>query len=354
MATPVVNPPFQQPIKCRGSISQVANNLAICPSHLAYVSRNEVHVIPHTSSTFSTDKLVSNVSAFSEKDPVAVGFVRLGVQGLGGSSASSPEYFLVATSLSGVVQLLTADGSKLLGEFRLSTAVVAISSHDSQLRGIDSDGKDLIFIGGGSGEIFVFSLHTKHIILKKRINCCTESISDLRKTPSGLLAVDDLGGIYFLDGVDHNMKLTASYFPSRNGVGYPATSLALREDLAIVSYASGHIRIFHWKKKELLVEIAAHSRPISALALHPSKPLLAAVSEDAFVSVWSIPTAAQLASLSLTKHYVPVQNLAMRSPQPVLLAGVQFAGKDGEYLLCSGYDCRYLHIVSTVKLLEEQ
>lgn len=39
----------------------------------------------------------------------------------------------------------------------------------------------------------------------------------------------------------------------------------------------------------LYCEVAAHARPISAMDVHPSEPLVVTAGEDSVLCVWSIP-----------------------------------------------------------------
>jgi WD40 repeat protein len=56
----------------------------------------------------------------------------------------------------------------------------------------------------------------------------------------------------------------------------PCTSIAVRGDIAVAGYSSGHIRLFNVRTGKMVVEIDAHSRCINAIELHPSEPSVSA------------------------------------------------------------------------------
>jgi WD40 repeat protein len=63
----------------------------------------------------------------------------------------------------------------------------------------------------------------------------------------------------------------------------------MRGGVAIASFASGHLQVYRLEINELLMCIAAHTRAITQICLHPSQPLVAVCSEDQHISVWSVP-----------------------------------------------------------------
>lgn len=61
--------------------------------------------------------------------------------------------------------------------------------------------------------------------------------------------------------------------------------------MIIAAYGSGHIRLFSTStssEPQLLVEVAAHARWITALDVAMDEGTVLSVSEDSFVKVWDI------------------------------------------------------------------
>jgi WD40 repeat protein len=69
----------------------------------------------------------------------------------------------------------------------------------------------------------------------------------------------------------------------------PVTSLLIRDETIVAGFVTGHIRIYRANIGELAVEVAAHTRPVMGLALHPRDSSFASCSEDQHVSVWVLP-----------------------------------------------------------------
>ena len=65
--------------------------------------------------------------------------------------------------------------------------------------------------------------------------------------------------------------------------------MVTRGDTVIGGFACGHIRVFRIGVKAAIVEISAHARCVTALAIHPSLPLFASVGEDTVLNVFNVP-----------------------------------------------------------------
>ena len=70
---------------------------------------------------------------------------------------------------------------------------------------------------------------------------------------------------------------------------FPCTSVVTRDKTVVGGFACGHVRIFRIGNKAPLVEIAAHARCVTGMAIHPSLPMFATVGEDTVLSVFNIP-----------------------------------------------------------------
>lgn len=104
-------------------------------------------------------------------------------------------------------------------------------------------------------------------------------ITALATTDKYLFSGDDNGGLVQWD----RSKLTA--LQHHQGSGFPLTSLIARNDVVVAGYTSGHIRLFRAgsasgavgedaggsSSSSLAVEVAAHSRCVTALDWHPKQ-----------------------------------------------------------------------------------
>jgi len=80
------------------------------------------------------------------------------------------------------------------------------------------------------------------------------------------------------------------------GNGVPCTGAAFLPDphsesanpeYIVAAYASGHVRLLSLLTNSIVAEIAAHSRSITSLAVHPLLPYAVSVAEDSWVRAWS-------------------------------------------------------------------
>ncbi|KAG1655002.1 hypothetical protein FOA52_008411, partial [Chlamydomonas sp. UWO 241] len=71
--------------------------------------------------------------------------------------------------------------------------------------------------------------------------------------------------------------------------GMPATCAAVRRDSLVVGRLSGMLQVYSLPSLKLRVEVASHSRWVTALDMHPSRDLVVSVAEDATLAVWQLP-----------------------------------------------------------------
>ncbi|CAM9289817.1 unnamed protein product [Ascophyllum nodosum] len=124
---------------------------------------------------------------------------------------------------------------------------------------------------------------------------------------------------------------------SFDGDGNPATAVCARRGLAVASFSTGHLRIFDTCKRTLAIEIAAHSRTINAIDLHPSSTLVATVGEDMYLNVWEFPESGRDGPSG------QVGLLASSCALNRLLTGVRFSVDGSQRIFATAYDCVILH-----------
>jgi len=318
--------------KAKASASLLPNNLVYNGSLYAYVSRNEVYLVDHKTNLFELEKAERVLkSSYADKDNVST--IAL--------CQTADGKILVLATASGTLAAFEENGEKLLASHKLQKSQVALSVKDAYLRGIAHDGKSHLFFGSGSGDVLLFKLSAGKLnLLKKAPTSFSRAIWAVAYDASlSLLASgDEAGNIACFTIKPGSEDIERSW--EAKGSGMPITSVAIGHDLLVTADTTGKIRAYSLEKKSLVLEIAAHSRNINAIAIHPTKPMLACASEDCFLSVWTLPTAAQPA----------VRSLIMYSPAPALLTGVVFSGKNAEQIVSTIYDSKSLFCIPTPDL----
>lgn len=311
--------------KAKASASLLANNLVYNGTFYAYVSRNEIHLVDHKANLFEVEKAERVIKcAYADKDAVsAIHQCNLGANGS----------LLVIVSSSGGIAVFDELGEKCVSSHKLQKSQVAMSAKDANLRGIADDGQSNLFFASGSGEIIQFGLvGGKLSMLKKAPTSFARALWCVAydKTTGTLAAGDEAGNLSVFNVAAGSDEITKAW--EVKGAGSPVTSVKIGHGHIVTSDVNGKIRMYSIEKKALAVEVCAHARIINAITIHPTQPMVAAVSEDTHLSVWTLPTVAQPA----------IRSLLMSSPAPALLTGVTFSGKNAETIVCTIYDSKSL------------
>merc|ERR1711988_557874 len=109
--------------------------------------------------------------------------------------------------------------------------------------------------------------------------------------------------------------------------------------MLLSAYSSGHVRIHDIKSGSLAVQIQAHARFVTAIALHPTKDLFATAAEDTCFSVWTLPAGPN----NQVKHVttIPVADS--------MLCGVAFCGEGNDNIAVTAYDSDHIYIWQQVE-----
>lgn len=312
-------------VKCKISPSLLPNNLSSSGGgYLCYTSRNErdsrneVHVVKESADDIVNERPCAQplITVLPDRDTIAQAkYARM--TAVGGD-------VLVVVTHTGVVNVYDDSGQKLLQFHKLTrSSTDAKTVKELHLQGIANDQTGRIFVGAGNGEFIVFSITKQKFALTKKYAAHKEPVTDLSYfetgtpvAPGGVLVTgDQSGAVAVWDDVKEVITKVAE-FP---GAGQPVTSIRTGHGFAVVAYASGHIRLIDLKTKKMAVEIAAHVRCISAVDIHPTKPLFAATSEDTYTSIWTLPVATNK----------KIKNVMCASLGHSLFTGLQFCGKYG-------------------------
>jgi len=193
--------------------------------------------------------------------------------------------FLVLTSSLGM-QVWTVDGSDMKFFFALS-ALVDSEEDGHYMRGIAHMNRGFICVGSSTGNLLVLNAPSpdgENIELLHNLDVSKSPITACAGSDSILVCGNEMGELAAFN-VNDAFELMCRLPGSR----FPCTSLCTRGDMIMAAYSTGHIRIYRASISELAVELAAHSRAITALCLEPSLNVMASVSEDQYLNVWSVP-----------------------------------------------------------------
>lgn len=113
----------------------------------------------------------------------------------------------------------------------------------------------------------------------------------------------------------------------------PVAGLAARGGSLVAGFNGGVIRFYSLPQRRLWMEVQAHSRLLSCLAVHPWRPMFATAAEDATVHVWELPEPGEQTQALLSGAWVDQ-----------LVTGLTFCGEGSDILLAAAYDCDDLRI----------
>jgi len=284
------------PLGLRFSPSLQANNLS-CTGfgdrgfRLAYVHKDEL-VLVESKNGSGVDKTTK--MEFKNTQVFSASYISFG-----SSRGRGPEYLIICSNLG--AQLWSADGERmewytqladLLGDVPRTAAdggSSAAGSADLQahfLRGAcgfqSVGGTNCVAIGSSIGTVFIFNAAGD--VLHRLSTQSSSAVAATAASSQYLFAANDDG-----DVVGYRLASGFESFMRIPGRGDACTSLCCKEGVVVAGFVTGHVRVFRSEIGELTIETAAHSRSLSALALHPSAAYLATVSEDQCLRVWTCP-----------------------------------------------------------------
>lgn len=310
-------------IEVSDSPSFVSNNLAYSFDTESVVYINDSNVFIHNLSFRKIKKLDMKTSTC---DITSINFISLGTDDL-----------LAITSSKGV-QIWNAQGSSMRYFAELHTFIDSntISLEDYMI-GTASFEPCKICIGDSRGYVHILeglNNSSDDFRLVKSVNNNSSStngnivpVTAISTSDNYIGFADEYGNISF-----HSTSNSDDYEQIwlSEGNGSCCTSLVSLRDSFIGGYSSGVLKVFRADLCELVFEITAHARCIQGLSVDHDNSLIASVSEDQLLSIWSFDSEFSWKST----HRIDDR----------LLVGVAFIEEDT--LIVSAYDDMHLHKVS--------
>lgn len=161
----------------------------------------------------------------------------------------------------------------------------------------------------------------------------SDAITSVESCANGsLVASADASGAILVRNPEDNFEVVHRIA----GDSYPVSCLTFLDDKRLVSGdITGKLRVYGPQEFPLIVEVAAHSRAITALDSRDD--LIVSVSEDTFMNVWVLSNGGG-------KMGARVKLASSQQVPNDLLVGVAFATSSGKNLFTVAYDTSHLKL----------
>ena len=208
-----------------------------------------------------------------------------------------------------------------------------------------------ISVGTSSGSVFVYSSEGEQLHCltgtanggDREVNNNMAPITCLAASDTFLVSSDERGclTVYSIqESYRQTAQIVTSRYVSDDSGGFYCTALACSRAVVFAGYTNGCIRVYRADAGELLIEIAAHSRCVTGLSIHPSMNYIASCGEDQTVNLWNVPDFSAVPSLALVDLQCNVKL------ENAICTGVSWL-KNGN-LMCANYDDEQLSLLSVV------
>jgi len=206
----------------------------------------------------------------------------------------------------------------------------------------DGDGvqNSHVCVGSSLGSVCVY---TSNGTLFRCLSPAAEgrAITCLAASALYLLSADEEGNIraYSITDNYENVMQISTTGTANSVVGKYCTSICTRKTTAIAAFSTGHMRVYNIDLGQCVLELAAHSRCITGMALHPTEDYVATCGEDQAINVWTVPT------------FSPRSGSSARAPCTMDLSHCEhwidslctgITWWHGTYVLCVGYDSSHM------------
>mmetsp|Transcript_13019 Transcript_13019/g.45767 ORF Transcript_13019/g.45767 Transcript_13019/m.45767 type:complete len:336 (-) Transcript_13019:294-1301(-) len=250
---------------------------------------------------------------------------------------------IVAGTIGGVVKIWDAETLRLITTYTLPMRQEMQVDRQNYAKGIEivktSQGYSLI-VGTNFGNL--------HVFVKEGVSFLHENVQEeVHKDPIADIATNGKEGDLTVEGCrfavadeagNISVWSVAPLIPilSFKAVGESLTAVCMRNDLVIASTMLGKILIFSQTSEALTCEISAHTRSITAICMHPTRDLVASVSEDTYINIWN------LEGLD-SKEIEAIKSISVKD---LMICGVQFFGDEPSNVAALGYDVEAIHVIS--------
>lgn len=286
------------------------NNLSSSSSDvLAFLRLNEVYLL-------SLGEL--KTLAISKSKVYEVAFLKL----------KDDDYLTVASS-SGL-HIWSEQGDNLIFFHPISADS---NQQDPYMRGLTSIG-NFICVGTSSGNTVVFeSSKSSSETFSPAFNLESDGqpICVLSSSNDTVVAGDDCGGLFGYDILDA-CRLSFSFA----GTGHPCTALVQKGNVLFAGFSTGHLRVYRTNIQELALEVTAHTRAITGLAINQNT--VASCSPDQYVHFWSLPEFNSLSNSDICL-------VSSKYLENKICTGMAFS-EDKERLFVANYDDDELAVVT--------
>ncbi|GMI02856.1 hypothetical protein TrVE_jg4761 [Triparma verrucosa] len=316
----------------RHSPSLIPNNLTSHGSNVAY-SRGDAVIV----SSYGENKLTS--LPFGDKVQVK------GVQYLDFGWVC-----VLAVCMIDGFQLWSNEGSRMLFFHPVRPSSDSESCYVRGCSVITDRNEFLIGDSSGAMHTFLCSQSTSRGLSVKNTKSIREhgsAISDIASGGGYVASADDRGNFCVFDvnvsepTGGHNLMSKRLFITSEKS--FPCGSIECVGSVLIAGFSSGHLKFFDLGSGECFVEVAAHSRCISAVCLNEEAGFVATASEDCVLNVWKVPDSPSDGSqVDLTfTEYIPDRQLT----------GVTFLtdGHGENKMLASSYDSDTLDVWKEIR-----
>jgi len=291
--------------KCKASASLMPMNLSSSGMHMAYLHRNEIHLVKESS--LGTARGVVGIIPCADK-ATSSALIQASV---GGSKV------LILGTRDGTIHFFDEKSMKVICQGK-----TGVEGPKARITSIATTEK-VIYCGSACGNVFAFKFDGKELSAPKAMSGHKCAVMAMASSGPIVISGDESGAVSFW--VDTKLVATSK------GKGHPCLCLTAGHGYAVAGFSTGHIRMYNLAKKRLHTEISAHNRAVTAVATHPDDPLIATASEDSFVSAWHLPTAASDG----------VKCVVNISPGTAAMTGVTFCS-GGKEIAAIAYDSRYI------------
>lgn len=313
-------------LKCKASAALAPNNLTACARYLAYVhsgsTSSSVYLLRNADQTLSAAEASASVSKvlYKSKDPV--------------TQARFVNGKLVLATATGGAHIFSENGQTEMAVY--SSESKDPLSTDNYIRGIAGDGNS-VYLGNSAGHILVIASDSVASLTSTLTDHADEqkgvSITSLDINGSTMASGDDNGTVKIWTGSTSSFSVIGSCAGSS-----PVTSVRVGHNSVVASFDNGVVKIFDAASGALKAEINAHTRSITAVAIHPTRPQVAIVSEDTFMSVWGLPTSSDQ----------KVQHVSSVNVSGTMLTGVAYCGSGASKVATTSYDSRFVAVMPTL------